>query len=245
MNTEQYFVNEQADFYQYLVDNNAFKNNQTYRDYITRLRYVSQFYRLDRNITKDRVEYIIEELKKTIPLRERYNSPSGVRDIGSGLRKFLEYAQSDYRKRLDDSIIQEESNILNNKNLDSTEKESILNSRIGQGIFRQKLIEYWRGCSVTECVTTPFLVASHIRPWRKSDNKQRLDVFNGLLLIPNLDKLFDRGYITFGDDGRIICSDFLSEKDRKILGVHKSMRLKHVGESHLPYLRYHRDSCFL
>ncbi|MBP5326847.1 MAG: HNH endonuclease [Bacteroidales bacterium] len=245
MGTEQFFIDEQADFYQYLVDKNAFKKHQTYRDYITRLRYVSQFYRLDKSITKERVDYIIEDLKKTIPLRERYNSPSGVRDIGSGLRKFLEYAQSDYRKQLDDSIIQEEDAVLKNKNIDATEKESILKSRIGQGVFRQHLIDYWKGCSVTDCVTTPFLVASHIRPWRKSDNKQRLDVFNGLLLIPNLDKLFDRGYISFGDDGKIICSDFLSVKDKKILGVYDSMRLKHVGELHLPYLRYHRESCFL
>ena len=245
MDTEQYFIDEQADFYQYLVDNNAFKSHQTYRDYITRLRYVSQFYRLDKSITKERVDYIIQDLKRTIPSRERYNSLSGVRDIGSGLRKFLEYVQSDYRKRLDDSIIQEESAVLKNKNIDSTEKESILKSRIGQGLFRQNLIDYWKGCSVTECVTTPFLVASHIRPWRKSDNRQRLDVFNGLLLIPNLDKLFDRGYITFADDGKIIFSDFLSDKDKQILGVRKSMRLKHVGEQHLPYLRYHRESCFL
>lgn len=245
MNTEQFFIDQQADFYQYLVDNNAFKNRQTYRDYITRLRYAAQFYKLDKTITKEQVGYILEDLKRTIPMRDRYNSEKGVQDIGSGLKKFLEYAQSDYRKKLDDSIIQEEKAIINDNSIDSTEKESIIKSRIGQGIFRQNLIDYWKGCSITECKTTSLLVASHIRPWRKSDNKQRLDVYNGLLLIPNFDKLFDKGYISFDDNGKIICSDFLSENDRKILGVRQSMHLKHVGESHLPYLRYHRESCLL
>lgn len=178
-------------------------------------------------------------------MRDKYNSISGVRDIGSGLKKFLEYIQSDYKKKLDDSILHEEHEILTDNSIDSTEKESIIKSRIGQGVFRQNLIDYWKGCSVTECKTTCLLVASHIRPWRKSDNKQRLDVFNGLLLIPNFDKLFDRGYISFDDNGKIICSDFLSEHDRKIFGIRQSMHLKHVGKNHLPYLKYHRESCLL
>lgn len=79
MNKEQYFLDEQSDFYQYLVDNKAFKNHQTYRDYITRLRYASQFYKLDKTISKEQIDFIMEDLKKTIPLRDRYNSESGVR----------------------------------------------------------------------------------------------------------------------------------------------------------------------
>ena len=134
MDTEQFFIDEQAVFYQYLIDNNAFKNHQTYHDYITRLRYVSQFYKLDKTITKEQVDFILEDLKKTIPLRDRYNSENGVRDIGSGLKKFLEYAQSDYRKKLDDCILQEEKKIISNSSINSTEKESIIKARIGQGI---------------------------------------------------------------------------------------------------------------
>ena len=200
---------------------------------------------MDKNITKEGIDYIIDDLKKTIPLRDKYNSESGVRDIGSGLRKFLEYVTSDYKKKLNDSIIKEEKLVINNNSLNSTEKESIIKSRMGQGIFRQKLIEFWNGCSVTGCRTVSFLIASHIRPWRKSDNTQRLDVYNGLLLLPNLDKLFDKGYISFNDNGNIIISDYLSENDCDLLGIHQSMRLKNIGLSHLPYLRYHREFCLL
>lgn len=245
MTNQQLFINEQVDFYNYLIDKNSFKSHQTYHDYITRLKYVSQFYVLDKTLTKERVDFIIEELTKTIPTRDRYNSKSGVRDIGSGLKKFLDYVQSDYKKKLDDSILKEEKTVLDNNEISQTEKEAIVKSRIGQGVFRQNLIDYWKGCSITGCQTTSFLAASHIRPWRKSDNHQRLDVFNGLLLIPNYDKLFDRGYISFDDKGRIICSDFLSETDRKILGVKQSMQLKHIEAQHLPYLQYHRDYCLL
>lgn len=242
---EQHFINEQSDFYNYLIDISAFKNKQTYRDYLTRLRYVSQFYRLDGNITSDDVDFIIEDLKRTMSERDRYNSQKGVGDIASGLRKFLQYAQSDYRKRIADSILAEEKAVNDDALISETEKEAVVKSRIGQGSFRQRLVEFWHGCSVTNCQTQSLLIASHIRPWRKSDNKQRLDVYNGLLLIPNLDKLFDKGYISFDDKGIIILSDFLPLSEYRLLGVQQGMRLVHIETNHIPYLKFHRENCLL
>ncbi|MBP3214075.1 MAG: HNH endonuclease [Bacteroidaceae bacterium] len=242
---EQYFINEQSDFFNYMVDMQLFKNRQTYHDYMTRLRYVSQFFRLDKSLTKGDVEAIVAELKRTMSERNRYNSMRSVGDIASGLHRFLEYVESDYRKKLDESIISEEKKIDKNVVLSETEKEAIIRARVGQGIFRQKLIDYWRGCSVTQCRMYPILLASHIQPWRKSNNDQRLDVFNGFLLTPNLDKLFDKGYISFDEKGKVICSDLFPCSDRKILGVDSSLRLVHVEERHLPYLQYHRENCFM
>lgn len=242
---EQYFINEQSDFHNYLIDNNAFKSKQTYRDYITRLRYVSRLYRLDNTITEEYIQFIIEDLKRTMGERDRYNSPSGVRDIASGLKKFIQYIQSDYRKKLYNSILKDELSVMDSYTIDVTEKEAIIKSRIGQGLFRQKLIDYWHGCSVTRCQTQSLLLASHICPWHKSSNTQRLDVFNGLLLIPNLDKLFDKGYISFEDNGRIIQSAFLPQNEYSLLGVRQNMRLIHIESGHLPYLKFHRDNCLL
>lgn len=125
------------------------------------------------------------------------------------------------------------------------EKDAVIKSRIGQGKFRQDLIDYWCGCSVTDCQTHSLLIASHIRPWRKSNNQQRLDVYNGLLLIPNLDKLFDKGYVSFDDNGDIITSDFLPMREYKILGVNKSMHLVNLDPKHLPNLQYHQENCLL
>ncbi|MBR1521427.1 MAG: HNH endonuclease [Bacteroidaceae bacterium] len=242
---EQYFINEQSDFFNYMVDKQLFKSRQTYHDYLTRLRYVSRLFRLDKSLTREKVAEIVEELRRTIPERQGYNSMRGVGDLASGLNRFLEYVESDYKKKLDDSILNDEKEVERSTTLSKTEKDAIIKARVGQGLFRQKLIEYWRGCSVTQCHTYPLLMASHIRPWRKSDNTQRLDVFNGLLLTPNIDKLFDKGYISFDKKGRMIYSDLLPVSDRIILGVDSAMRLQQMEDGHLPYLQYHRDNCLL
>ena len=97
------------------------------------------------------------------------------------------------------------------KELPETERKSIMLSRIGQGAFRSGLIGYWKRCAVTGCDSLDLLKASHIKPWRDSDNAERLDIYNGLLLIPNLDSAFDKGYISFDDGGKIIISDMIKD----------------------------------
>ena len=123
----------------------------------------------------------------------------------------------------------------------STEKENLIKCRIGQGEFRNKLIEYWNGCSVTGLEQTDILIASHIKPWSESSDEERLDKFNGLLLIPNLDKLFDKGYISFDNDGKILISPQL--KDLTSLGVTQNMKIKMKLE-HEKYLKYHKNNVF-
>lgn len=236
---EQYFINEQADFYAYMIDKSLFKTRKTYQDYISRLRYVSHYYRLDKTLTRDDISLIIEGLHKTIKQRDKYNTNKGITDIASGLKRFLDYVQSDYRKKLEDSVLAEESKIQKDSSISETEHESIVKSRIGQGYFRNKLIEYWQGCSVTQCRTISLLMASHIQPWRKSDNEQRLDVYNGLLLTPNLDKLFDKGYISFDKKGKIICSNALPKDDLKSLAISHNMQLtksKNITKSILSFI---------
>lgn len=100
MSFEKDFINEQTDFFNYMVDNNLFKNRQTYHDYITRLRYISHFYKLDGTLTFDKISDIANELKQTISERDRYNTLKGVSDIVSGLKRFAEYINSDYKKKL-------------------------------------------------------------------------------------------------------------------------------------------------
>jgi len=130
------------------------------------------------------------------------------------------------------------------QDLPETEREAIVQSRIGQGRFRTELIKHWRGCAVTDCQARKVLRASHIKPWRNSSNEERLDVYNGLLLIPNLDAAFDNGMISFADDGKIIISDLLTEYDKLKLGIHPDMRIAKLDERHLKYLKYHRRNIF-
>jgi hypothetical protein len=88
--------------------------------------------------------------------------------------------------------------------LSVTEKQAVTKARIGQGIFRQLLLEMWEGCAVTDIRLPNVLRASHIKPWRFSTNSERLDPYNGLLLLPQYDQLFDKGLISFDNKGPVI-----------------------------------------
>ncbi|MFZ5910942.1 MAG: HNH endonuclease [Chloroflexota bacterium] len=128
--------------------------------------------------------------------------------------------------------------------LQETTRESVIQSRIGQGLFRTSLIHYWQGCSVTGCEKIELLRASHIKPWRYSSNEERLDVFNGLLLLPNLDACFDVGLISFNESGEIIISSELNKDTLSRLGINSELRLLRVEQKHKDFLRYHREHIF-
>lgn len=127
----------------------------------------------------------------------------------------------------------------------STERDAIIKSRIGQGPFRDALERYWIGCAITECRVMPVLRASHIKPWRESSNEERLDLYNGLLLTANLDALFDRGLLTFKDDGDALLSSKLLLAEARLLGVDHAFRLKKVDSKHQQYLAFHRANVFI
>ena len=126
-----------------------------------------------------------------------------------------------------------------------TERESIILSRIGQGAFRSGLLNYWKICAITGCELPGLLKASHIKPWSCSNNTERLDVYNGLLLAPNLDSAFDKGYISFDNEGKIIISDLLNDNDKNKLGIHSKMKLRKIEKNHVKYLDYHRQNIFI
>jgi hypothetical protein len=130
--------------------------------------------------------------------------------------------------------------LLKTPTLDETVKERLQFSRIGQERFRKALITYWKGrCAITGFQDTRILRASHIKPWRACNNFERLDVFNGLLLIPNLDAVFDQGLITFDEQGKILISPSF-QAQASMLGIHENMRIR-LDERHQKYLDYHRD----
>ncbi len=127
----------------------------------------------------------------------------------------------------------------------ATERDALVKARVGQGPFRDSLISYWEKCAVTGCSLLPVLRASHIKPWRSADNSERLDPFNGLLLAPNLDALFDRGLITFDSDGRLVMAAQMIASSATLLGLTPGMRLSSIDPRHLPYLAWHRAHVFL
>ena len=126
-----------------------------------------------------------------------------------------------------------------------TERLSLVRARVGQGEFREALLEVWGGCALTGIDRADLLRASHIKPWRFSSNQERLNRFNGLLLLPQYDHLFDRGYITFDDQGRIEPSPAISSLPADRLGVDLGSRIRRVSQEHFPFLDYHRKEVFL
>ncbi|PKO56256.1 MAG: hypothetical protein CVU19_01785 [Betaproteobacteria bacterium HGW-Betaproteobacteria-13] len=129
----------------------------------------------------------------------------------------------------------------------STEAVREVTQRVGQDIFRRALIEYWGGrCAVTGLDVVELLRASHIKPWSdcKSD-AERLDVFNGLLLAPQLDALFDKGWVTFSDDGQLLRSSQLSDQQWELLGIGEGEGLAvSLADEHQEYLKWHRSVLF-
>lgn len=130
------------------------------------------------------------------------------------------------------------------KTLAITEQEQIVISRLGQGSFRRNVIRLWGSCSVTGLQSVSLLRASHIKPWKNSDNKERLTPYNGLLLIPDYDFLFDRGYISFKNNGNVLVSQRLSSFARKVFEVRDDLRLRRVFPESKEYLEYHQTEVF-
>ena len=148
----------------------------------------------------------------------------------------LEYAS----ELVDDSDVFFFLGALNNPYLENTSKKEMLDIRVGQYRFRRLVMSYWNNkCAVTG--TKHFLTAGHIKPWKDSDNAERLDVFNGLALSPVYDKAFDKGLISFGNDGKIIISKEL-KPEAHLLGVSSEDKLSgQLNFLHHKYLAWHRE----
>ena len=127
---------------------------------------------------------------------------------------------------------------------DVTERRSLLLSRVGQGQFREGVSKVWGGrCAVTGLDIVALLRASHIKPWRDSDNRERLDPYNGLFLSPAYDATFDAGMISFGDDGAVIISDDLGQPTRDSWD-RRDCTSGGLDDRHLAYLNHHRENVF-
>jgi hypothetical protein len=138
---------------------------------------------------------------------QRFRTPSW--------RAIVSDLEDDYRPSAADDI----AAIASNKRVSATTRKALIDARLGQGAFRSAVLANWDdACAVTGCRTSAALRASHIKPWSKSSNDERLDGSNGLLLVATLDALFDRYLVTFDPDtGRLISAPALNAHDRKTL----------------------------
>ncbi|MFS2158414.1 HNH endonuclease [Pseudomonas sp. Pseusp122] len=174
-----------------------------------------------------------------------------VFDLLMGTAK-LEYEKSSFifpalkfSSDIDDYI---QFEIIKDQNLDSTTKKQLIDARRGQGIFKKNILQFEKACRLTHVTNSGLLIASHIKPWRLCDNaSERLDGANGLLLTPSADFLFDRGLISFCDDGSVLVSSRLCATDLKLLGFDSARDRSHreFDFRQRVYLKFHRDNVFM
>jgi putative restriction endonuclease len=132
--------------------------------------------------------------------------------------------------------------------ISETEKETLIKARKGQGDFRDDVIDVFKSCPFTGISNERFLIAGHLKPWAKcSNNKERLDPLNGLPLSPVADRLVDRGWATFNDDGTVLFSPKMSLDDLRKMGIDPFVKYQipiHDARQ-LDYIAYHRDKIFI
>ena len=155
----------------------------------------------------------------------------------------------------DSSLINEEKILLNTIEkitstylgaFSKTEIEAVVKQRVGQSFLKDKVYNLRKECEITHIRNKKLLIASHIKPWSKSNDNERLDMDNILLLSPLYDKLFDKGFISFDNNGHIIVSKKLDEWDKKII-------FKEIKEDNIKinitrkmnnYMEFHRTHVF-
>lgn len=138
----------------------------------------------------------------------------------------------------------EEENINYNELCRTTEIQLTRKERRGQAFFRSHLLMNSSGCKICGVKRKELLIASHIRPWKDSNDEQRLDTNNGFLLCPNHDKLFDKGFISFKADGSILISSRIKISELEKLNIDENIKIKNLSEATKKYLNYHNTYVF-
>jgi hypothetical protein len=142
-------------------------------------------------------------------------------------------------------LMEQDLGELHAADIKSTTRTALIDARLGQGRYRRELLRRWNGaCAVTGCRVGAMLRASHCKPWRHSDNRERLDSNNGLVLTANLDALFDAGLVSFDDQGTMLLAGGLSSQEREALGLPANL-LRTPGKELQRFLAFHRDAVFL
>jgi putative restriction endonuclease len=166
------------------------------------------------------------------------------------LRRLLGAQIDSAERRIKDSVGAEfsddiaEARLQHRADLGWLKKETLIRARRGHGRYRQELEKVETGCRLTGLIDRRHLRASHIKPWRVANDDEKLDPNNGLLLSPHAEHLFDRGYISFTDDGELLVSKFLNPVVLSDWGLQAPLKTKPFSAQQCVYLAYHRDHVF-
>jgi putative restriction endonuclease len=140
-----------------------------------------------------------------------------------------------------------EQQLIDDPTVRETERLALIRARKGQGLFKERVSEIESKCRITGVTNPVHLVASHCKPWRDATNEERLNGDNGLLLTPSIDHLFDRGFIGFENNGRLIISPVAHRPSLQRMGI-DTARIVNVGgftSGEKQFLDFHRNAVLL
>lgn len=170
-------------------------------------------------------------------------------ELAGRLRELIESADAGAASLLDDALAERADDQIaeeiERSTLPETTKHQLVLARLGQGQFRTGLLKRCQAtCRVTGVTGAGLLTASHIKPWRDANNDERLDYHNGLLLSPHVDRLFDRGRITFAPDGVVMIADEETMKVWSAWGLAPKLQISPMSKKEAQYMEYHRLEVF-
>lgn len=140
-----------------------------------------------------------------------------------------------------------ERQLANDSTVPETERLAIIRARSGQGIFKERVAKIETRCRITGVTNPVHLRASHCKPWRDATNEERLNGENGLLLTPSIDHLFDRGFIGFENNGRLIVSPVAHHPSLRRMGIDttKTVNVGGFTTGQKQFLEFHRNAVLL
>lgn len=139
---------------------------------------------------------------------------------------------------------QQEQSLRGRTDIGATTIEQLVKSRRGQGLFKANVRLNETGCRVTGVTDPQHLRASHIKPWRDSTDEEKLNGCNGLLLAPHIDHLFDKGHISFSDDGDLLISPKIDQRVLVKWNIPSVLNVGPFNALQARFLKVHRQSVF-
>lgn len=220
----------------------------------------------------DELSYSADDEFKNLPAQHKIPINGNIREVSATLKQavslyvafrdslnedapsiILNTKKLDVNFFKDDSSFSIEQLLIDNEiksiekdiSLNSEEKRALIKLRLGQSYYRQVLLKLWKGCcAVTGCANELLLIASHIKPYSECEYNERYDKFNGILLSPFYDRLFDSYLISFNNDGEMLFSNRISKADLEKLHVSSNDRLCFIFPENHKYLEYHRKKFY-
>jgi len=203
----------------------------------------------------------VAEIKPLLPLRQSPLRGSGEANqnvylaeiappMAEILRRLLKGQVEDCEARIgmemDGKLAQKaiEEHIWQRADIGPWDRRQLISAHVGQGIFRERLERTETACRVTGIMDRRYLQASHIKPWKDANDREKLDGANGLLLSPHICHLFDRGHIAFANDGTLLISRHLNPYVRRAWGLERPATARPFTPEQRVYLDYHRRQIF-